>query len=412
MMQESAPANPAISYLVGIGASAGGLEALQEFFQHMPADTQMAFVVIQHLSADYKSVMDELLQKQTAMAIKVVESPTTIEPNHIYLISSRSNLIIRKHALDVLEKDPAQRLNLPIDLFFHSLGEAYQERAVGIVLSGTGTDGSRGAKTIKENEGLVMVQQPEEARFDGMPNAIVSQGIADFVLPAAKLVAELARLAYHAPWLNAEQTLSENHGERMDPQLLRRILLEVKKQCKIDFTVYREQTILRRLNKRIRVLNLNSCEDYAAYLSSQAGEPRRLAREFMIGVTRFFRDEEAWELLRDRVLPELCASRNQDLPIRIWVAGCSSGEEAYSLAILLHEYLITHRLSLDFKLFATDIDEEAITFAGHGRYPESIFSSLSKERLYRYFDKEGDAYVIKKLIRDHIVFARHNLLTD
>lgn len=190
---------PPLAYLVGIGASAGGLEALQAFFQHMPADTGMAFVVIQHLSADYKSVMDELLQRQTQMIVTMVESETPLEPNHVYLISSRSNLTVRDHTLMVSAKPPHQRLNLPIDLFFHSLGEAYQERAVGIVLSGTGTDGSRGVKTIKEHDGLVMVQQPEAARFDGMPNAIISQGIADFVLSAEDLAKELARLAERAP---------------------------------------------------------------------------------------------------------------------------------------------------------------------------------------------------------------------
>lgn len=402
-----------ISYLVGIGASAGGLEALQDFFQHLPGDTRMAFVVIQHLSPDYKSVMDELLQKHTTMPVNVVESDTEIEPNHVYLISSRSNLIIQNNRLVVLKKDPQQRLNLPIDLFFHSLGEAYHERAVGIVLSGTGTDGSRGAKTIKENEGLVMVQTPEEARFDGMPNAIVSQSIADFVLSSRELALELARLAYHAPWLSDPVALTDQQSPgNIEPQLLKRILVEVKKQSKIDFSLYREQTISRRLLKRIRVLNLFSLDEYFQYMMAHPEEPRRLTREFLIGVTRFFRDGEAWELLKERVLPEICANREPDQTLRLWVTCCSTGEEAYSLAILVHEYLSEQNLSLDFKVFATDVDEEAIVFAGQGRYPESVFASISSERLSRYFEKVGESYVIKKLIRDHIVFARHNLLTD
>lgn len=411
LQQDTASATAELSYLVGIGASAGGLEALQDFFQQMPADTNMAFVVIQHLSSDYKSVMDELLQKHTTMAIEVVQQTTPIRPNHVYLISSKSNLIIEDHQLAVLDKDPQQRLNLPIDLFFHSLGEAYSERAVGVVLSGTGTDGSRGAKTIKEHEGLLMVQNPEEARFDGMPNAIVSQGIADFVLGAKELAAELARLAYHAPWLKSQPASAAESGPG-SAQILKRILFELKKQCKIDFALYREQTIYRRLAKRIRVLNLASIEDYYYYLVTHSDEARRLVREFLIGVTRFFRDSEAWELIKDQVLPEICANREPDQPLRIWVSSCSTGEEAYSLAILVHEYLHEHQLKLDFKLFATDIDEDAILFAGHGRYPESVFTSISSERLYRYFDKDGDSYVIKKSIRDHLVFARHNLLTD
>lgn len=398
-----------IAYLVGIGASAGGLEALQDFFQHIPPDTHLAFVVIQHLSSDYKSVMDELLQKHTSLPITVVEKDCDIEPDHIYLISSHSNLVIQDHRLVVKKKDPQQRLNLPIDLFFHSLGEAFQERSMGVILSGTGTDGSRGVKTIKENDGLVMAQSPHEARFDGMPNAVVHLGLADFVLGTAELAEEITRLAYHAPWLRKERDLSLGD---IDPQTLKRILAEIKKHCHIDFSMYRRQTIHRRLLKRMRLLTLSGIEDYYYHLISHKDECHKLMREFLIGVTRFFRDPETWEMVMERALPELCAQADPEQPLRMWVAGCSTGEEAYSLAMLVDEYLQQQQLALDFKIFATDADEEVIQFASQGRYPDAIFTTLNTERLARYFDKEGETYVVKKYLRDHLVFARHNLLVD
>lgn len=398
-----------LAYVVGIGASAGGLEALQDFFQHLPGDTQLAFVVIQHLSSDYKSVMDELLQRHTDMPISVVEQECPIEANHIYLISSRSNLVIRNQQLVPLDKDPQQRLNLPIDLFFHSLGEAFQEKAIGIVLSGTGTDGSRGIKTIKEYEGLVMVQHPQEARFDGMPNSVVNSGLADFVLGSAELAAEVSRLAQHAPWLHQADL---HHPEEVNAELLKRVLGEVKKHCGIDFTLYRRQTVSRRLFKRLRVLNFNDLDPYYTYLTEHPSEAQRLSREFLIGVTRFFRDEEAWRLLTEKALPHLLSQSAPTRPLRIWVAGCSTGEEAYSLAILFDEFLHARKSKLEYKIFATDADEEVIQFASNGRYPDAIFTSVSTERLSRYFEKDGDSYVIKKQLRDRMLFARHNLLVD
>lgn len=392
-------------YVVGIGASAGGLEALQQFFQAIPPDTGMAFVVIQHLSADYKSVMDELLQKHTLMPVQVVSEAVELAPNHIYLNASHSHLGLEQNRLILSEKDPEQRLHFPIDLFFQALGEQVQERAVAIILSGTGTDGSRGVKMVKAHHGLVLVQRPESARFDGMPRAVVSLGIADFIQPVPELAATLVRLSHQA--LPASASAHE-----LLPAARLEVILQVLQQAtQIDFSLYREEMLLRRLHQRMRVVNQTDLADYSAYLMAQPDEPMRLASAFLLGMTRFFRDEAIWDDLARIGLPELCQQAGPE-GLRCWVTACASGEEAYTLAILIQECLRHFELSTDFKIFATDVDAEAIAFASQGTYPESVFVNIRPEWLARYFDKEGDSYRVKKLLRERVIFARHNLLSD
>lgn len=393
------------NYVVGIGASAGGLEALQRFFDAMPPDTGMAFVVIQHLSADYKSMMDELLQRHTRMPVQVVKATTPLAPNHVYLNSSQAHLGLEQGLLVLHEKDPEQRLYFPIDLFFHALGEQYQERSAGVILSGTGTDGSRGVKSIKEHNGLVLVQAPEEAKFDGMPNAIVHLGIADFIQPVEALAAELSRLA------RLDHPSSETDAAPMPADVLSAILQEVRQGSRIDFSLYRREILLRRLSKRMRVLNQPRLADYLNYLMTHTDEPLRLSQELLSGVTRFFRDEAVWHYLEQELLPALCQSAGPE-GLRCWVAGCASGEEAYTLAMLIQDCLDQQQLKLSFKIFATDIDPAAIAFASQGCYPESVFVNVGTERLARYFDKNNDSYQVKKSLRERIVFARHNLLSD
>lgn len=388
--------------VVGIGASAGGLEAIQTFFDHMPFDTEMAFVIVQHLSPDFKSLMKELLQKHTNIPVNTVEKYMLIQPNNIYLLPPKKNIIIENGYLKLLEKDPTERLNLPIDLFFHSLGEHKKEYAVGIVLSGTGTDGSRGLKTIKEKEGLIMIQDPITAKFDGMPNAAIFAGMADYILSPANLAKELSRIFKH------NSTTKYLH----DKQLLSSIIEKILYYSGINFKYYRQPTIVRRITKRINILNFQSLQSYSQYLSDNSSEIEILYKEFLIGVTHFFRDLEAFNIVQEKVIPNLFKNRKEENVIRIWIAGCSTGEEVYSFAILFSEYINKHKLVCDFKIFASDINKDAIQWASKGIYNRTIEKDISPHRLSTFFAPYNDGFQVKENLRNKIVFAVHDITAD
>ncbi len=400
---------PPLPHIVALGASAGGLEALQQFFKNAPPDSGMAFVVIQHLSPDYKSMMVELLSKNTAMPVRRVEDGMPVVPNQVYLIPPKTQMTLLHGKLLLGEIDHSKGLVLPIDIFFKSLAEDQGERAIGVVLSGTGSDGTRGIRAIKEAGGMVMVQEESSAKFGGMPGSAIATGLADFVLPPQRMPEALLKFIQHPYVQKAPDPAGAlNAGENQIEQLI--VLL--RKETGVDFSFYKPSTILRRIERRMGIAQTIALEDYVSRLSQSPQEVKALYKDLLISVTRFFRDPEAFELLRRKVIPEIFAQASGDQPIRIWVAGCATGEEAYSIAILCAEQMEDSKKHLDVKIFATDLDKEALDHAGRGAYPESIVADLPDEKLRRYFLKEGNSYYIQRTIRQMVVFAAHNILSD
>ncbi|MGD9971536.1 MAG: chemotaxis protein CheB [Desulfatirhabdiaceae bacterium] len=395
------------THYVGIGASAGGLEAIDAFFTHMPSHSGLAFIVIQHLSPDYKSLMVELLSKKTEMRVHRAEDGMAVEANQVYLIPPKKNLTIFHGRLLLKDQETSRSINLPIDIFLRSLAEDQAERAVAIILSGTGSDGTRGVRAIKEFGGMVMVQDQESAKFDGMPRAAISTGLADFILSPEDMPDQLMSFVEH-PYASREK---RSETLLTDEDGLTRIFAELREKTKVDFTYYKPSTITRRIERRMTVNRMDDLRDYVHYLQTYPGEVMTLYRELLIGVTSFFRDAEAMSELGETCLPEIL-HRNRNQEIRFWVSGCSTGEEAYTLAILTKEAMEKEKISRDIKIFATDIDRDAIVSAGNGIYPESIAADLTPRLLTKYFYRKEDNYQIARHIREMVVFAQHNLVRD
>jgi len=395
------------AYYVGIGASAGGLEAIEMFFSHMPSQSGLAFIVIQHLSPDYKSMMKELLSKKTHMPVHRAEDGMSVAPNNVYLIPPKKNLTIFHGKLLLKDQDAIRGINLPIDIFLQSLAEDQGERAIAIILSGTGSDGTRGVRSIKEFGGMVMVQSQESAKFDGMPRAAISTGVADFIQTPDQMPDQLMSFVAF-PHLSREK-----RSEKLlnDEDGMTRIFAELREKTKVDFTYYKPSTITRRIERRMTVNRMDDFGDYVRYLQSYPGEVMTLYRELLIGVTSFFRDPEAMSELADHCIPDLLASvKNRE--IRFWIAGCSTGEEPYTIAILAKEAMEKMKISRDIKLFATDIDRDAILTASQGIYPESIAADLTPDLLAKYFYRKEENFQIARHVREMVVFAQHNLVRD
>ncbi|MDP2876076.1 MAG: chemotaxis protein CheB, partial [Holophaga sp.] len=392
---------------VAVGASAGGLEAIESFFTHMPMDSGLAFIVIQHLSPDYKSLMVELLSKKTAMPVHRAEDGMVVQPDNVYLIPPKKNLRIFHGKLLLSEQDHARGINLPIDVFMRSLAEDQGEKAVGIILSGTGSDGMRGVRAIKESGGMVMVQDEESAKFDGMPKAAQSTGLADFILPPDQMPVQLLAFVKHpcvAMPERSEVLLS-------DEDRLAHLFSILRERCRVDFTYYKQSTVTRRIERRMTIHQVSTLQEYVAFLQHHPAEVTALYKELLIGVTSFFRDPEVWDKLVQGPLTELLQAE-EGRQIRFWVTACSTGEEAYTLAILVRECLEKLGLARDVKIFATDIDQDAIHYAAAGSYPESIAADVSGRLLSKYFFRRDDNFQISRTIREMVVFAKHNLIKD
>ena len=402
----SKPSSPA--YYVGIGASAGGLEALESFFSQMTADSGMAFIVIQHLSPDYKSMMVELLSKRTTMPVRRAEEGMRVEADSVYLIPPKKILSIVRGKLLLSESDPNRGLNLPIDVFLRSLAQDQAEKTIAIILSGTGSDGVRGIRAIKEAGGVVLVQNEESARFDGMPRAAVSTGLADFILPPDTMPERLLSFIHNPYAPKSDQPpalLSDEDG-------LARIFALLRERTRVDFTHYKPSTMIRRIERRMTMNQIHDLRDYVRFMESYAGEVMVLYRELLIGVTSFFRDREVFDELENKHLPQLF-ERVETREVRFWVAGCSTGEEAYTLAILGREVLERLGKRTDIKIFATDLDHDAILRASSGVYPESIVADLPPGYLSKYFHRRQDHhYQVDRSLREMVVFAQHNLIKD
>ncbi|PSR53555.1 chemotaxis protein [Adhaeribacter arboris] len=396
-------------FVVAIGASAGGLEAINEFFDHLPANTDASFVVIQHLSPTHKSLMPELLTKHTTMTIMEARDGLMLQPNCIYLIPNKNTLTIQQGKLRLADKNQSSVPNMAIDTFLHSLATDTGKRSIAVILSGTGSDGTRGLEAIKAAGGVVVVQDPATAHFDGMPNSAIATGLADAVLAPKKIATYLVNYInnYHsAPETAAVDTSLQNNA------VLEEILEFAKETCELDFTSYKRPTLARRVAKRMLEINFDSYEKYLQFLKETPSEIKHLCGDFLINVTRFFRDERAFALLEEKIIPEIVRSKQQDESIKIWVAGCSTGEEPYSLAMLLDTYLNRHQIYLPVKIFATDVDKEAIQVASRGVYPETITQVLPPPMLARYFVRRSDDYIVCEPIRKMIIFAHHDVGKD
>jgi two-component system, chemotaxis family, CheB/CheR fusion protein len=397
-------------YIVGVGASAGGLEALERFFRAAPVDTGVVFVVIQHLSPDFKSLMDELLARHTRMPIYRVEDGMEVEPNSIYLIPPRKEMIISGGKLLLTDKDPQQDLSLPIDHFFRSLAQDAGRRAIAIVLSGTGSDGSRGIRDVHEAGGLVLAQNEQTAKFDGMPKSAVDTGIVDAALAPEEMPQVLVEFVHRRSTgiLDGKFGLPDGeatHGVEAIFKLLR-------DEYGIDFSHYKPNTVSRRIERRLSLNQSLDLDDYVSRVRSDARELNSLYRDLLIGVTRFFRDRESFERIEKDILPDLLARKRPGEEIRFWSAACATGEEAYSMAILLHERLQLLGRPVNVKIFATDVHSASLDTAGAGVYDEDALAEIEPSRLARYFNKKQDGYHIAPEIRQMIVFARHNVIKD
>lgn len=395
--------------VVGIGASAGGLEAIQEFFSHANPESNLSYVVVQHLSPDYKSLMDELLAKHTQLNIFKVKDGIEIQEKAIYLIPPGKNMTIFHNKLFLTNQDPKRGINLPIDIFFRSLAKEKGKDAIAIILSGTGSDGTLGIRAIKESGGMVMVQDDKSAKFDGMPRSSIATGMVDFILSPGEMPESLINYIKH-PYISKEKKLKDDLYESGDS--LTKIIMLIREYSGIDFSYYKPNTIIRRIEKRVGVKQFEDLESYITYLETNSEELEILYNELLIGVTRFFRDKEAFDLVSEKAIPKLLKGVTAKSQVRIWSAGCSTGEEAYSIAILFKEYMDKNSINADVKIFATDLDKESIEYAGIGVYPENVISDISPERLQKYFYKKGESYQVIESIRRMVVFATQNIIKD
>ncbi len=394
--------------IVGIGASAGGLDALEQFFTHLPATPGMAFVVVQHLDPTHKSILADLVQRQTRMEVFEVEDGVKVQPNCVYIIPPDKDMGMMHASLHLTHPTARRGLRLPIDFLFRSLAHDQHERAIGIVLSGTGSDGTLGLKAVKEEGGMVMVQDPETAKYDGMPRRAIATGLVDVVLPPNEMAKQLIAYVRHAfgrgiqsPPLAKPESKSE----------LLKVFIQLRTQTGHDFSGYKPTTILRRIERRMMLYQLERLADYVRYLQENPAEVQTLFKELLIGVSNFFRDPDAFTALKEKVIPALFKSRSME-PIRVWVPGCATGEEAYSIAILIREQVELLKQDVKAQIFATDIDSTAIEVARGGEYPSSIAADVSPERLRRFFAKKDGAYQVNKTLREMLIFAEQNIIKD
>ncbi|MEI7646124.1 MAG: chemotaxis protein CheB [Chloroflexales bacterium] len=399
--------------IVGIGASAGGLAAFEAFFSAMPdiPAPNIAFVLVQHLAPDHKSILSDLIRRYTPMQVFEVTDGMVVQPNCAYIIPPNRNMALLNGTLQLIAQAEPRGLRLPIDFFFRSLAQDLRERAICIVLSGTGSDGTLGLRAVKGEGGMVMAQTPESTEYDGMPRSAIATGMVDYVLAPAAMPAQLATYVAHSfgirrhlippPLLSTVDTL-------------KKICVVLRAQTGHDFSQYKERTLIRRIERRMALHQIERADEYLAYLQQQMNEVDALFRDLLIGVTSFFRDPEAFAILESQVIPRIFATHVDDQVVRVWVCGCSTGEEAYSLSMLVQEYLESLRQPMKVHIFATDIDSRAIEHARSGIFPASIAADIAPDRLARFFvlSPDGESYRIHKTIRDLLIFSVQDVIKD
>jgi two-component system CheB/CheR fusion protein len=401
---------PAATFpIVGIGASAGGLEALEQFFGNIPENSGIAFVVIQHLDPTHAGIMPELLQRITHMKVSQASDLLKVKPNCVYVIPPNKSMSLLNGTLHLFAPVETRGLRLPIDIFFRSLADDRHEKSIGIVLSGMGSDGSLGLKAIKEKHGMALVQDPATAKFDSMPRSAIESVIVDIVAPVEELPARLIASLKFNPMFKPGPELDIKNKSNID-----KIIILLREQSGHDFSLYKKNTLFRRIERRKNVHQIDNIQNYVRYLQENPKEVEILFKELLIGVTSFFRDIAVWEKLKENIIPELIKELPDGHVFRAWVTACSSGEEAYSLAIIFKEVMeknITHK-KLTFQIFATDLDHDAIEQARKGVFSKKITEDVSAERLSRFFKAEADGYRINTAIREMVVFAPHNVIKD
>ena len=395
--------------IVGIGASAGGLEALEQFFQNMPENNGMAFVVIQHLDPTHAGIMPELLQRITTMKVNQAKDALRVEPNKVYVIPPNKSMSILNGALHLFEPVESRELRLPIDTFFRSLADDKQDKSIGIILSGMGSDGSLGLKAIKEKGGIVLVQEPASAKFDSMPRNAIESVIIDIIAPAEELPTKLLAYLNFIPTAKVDFDL-----EIKNKSNLNKIIILIREQSGHDFSLYKKNTLFRRIERRKGIHQIDKISSYVKFLQEHPKEADILFKEMLIGVTSFFRDTKVWDTLKEKVLPELIEKAPNGHTLRAWVAGCSTGEEAYSLAIIFKELMEqnTNGKNIKLQIFATDLDHDAIEVARKGYFHQNITADVSEERISKFFSIEGEGYRMSSAIREMIVFAPQNMIKD
>ena len=396
--------------IVGIGASAGGLEALEQFLSHMPAGSGIAFVIVQHLDPTHKGIMPELLQRATGMKVIQVKDRTKVQPDCVYVIPPNKDMSILHGVLHLLAPAAPRGLRLPIDFFLRSLAQDQQEHSIGVILSGMGSDGTLGLRAIKEKAGVVLVQEPATAKFDGMPRSAVDAGLADIVAPVEELPEKILAYLQRTPLIARTEISMEDKAQ----SALEKAVILLRAQTGHDFSLYKRNTLYRRIERRMGIHQIRKMADYVRYLRENSQELDLLFKELLIGVTNFFRDPAAWEQLRAQAIPALLASRASGQVLRAWVPGCSTGEEAYSLAIVLKEAVeeLKPKGQFTIQIFATDLDRDAIGKARQGFFPANIAADVSPERLKRFFVKEDHGYRVRKEIREMVIFAPQSLIMD
>ncbi len=395
--------------IVGIGASAGGLEALEQFFENMPKDNGMAFVVIQHLDPNRVGIMPDLLQRITHMKVLQATDRLKVKPNYVYVIPPNKSMSLLNGALYLFDPVESRGLRLPIDNFFRSLADDMQEKSIGIILSGMGSDGSLGLKAIKEKNGVVLVQDPASAKFDSMPSSAIEAVIADIVAPAGELPAKLIAYLKFFPAVKTDSEIESKNKSNLE-----KIVILLREQSGHDFSLYKKNTLFRRIERRKGVHQISKINNYVRFLQENSKEVEILFKELLIGVTSFFRDTAVWKILRESVLPELIKESPDGHALRAWVPGCSTGEEAYSLAIVFKEALeeVKMHKNLNLQIFATDLDNDAIDKARKGVFSKNITADVSPERINRFFSVGNEGYRINADIREMVVFAPQNVIKD
>jgi two-component system, chemotaxis family, CheB/CheR fusion protein len=391
-------------FIIAIGASAGGMEAIHLLFDHTPEDG-VAYVIIQHLSPDHKSFMSELLAQHSKLKITVAENDMFVSTNHVYLMPKGKNMTIKNRRLFLTDIKPFQP-NKSIDIFFDSLAESHKEKSIAVILSGTGTDGTKGIASIKRNGGFVIVQDPQSAKFDGMPNSAIDSGNVDVILTPnlipEEIITHLKRDSIESNFIN--------HSDKEQEADLLRILELIQQHTPLDFSEYKRPTIVRRIILRMAKNKVTTLREYVNFLEANPSEISNLSKEFLISVTKFFRDKEAFEVIKEKVIPEIVENKLQVDTFKVWVVGCATGEEAYSLAILITEHLNEQKKNLEVKIFASDIDKTALLQASKGIYPARIENEVSEERLSKFFTKQGDHYKVRDNIRKMLIFADHDIV--
>jgi len=396
----------AVFPIVGIGASAGGLEALEEFFRHTPANSGMAFVLVQHLDPNHASLLTEILQRTTAMKVIEAQDQLSVAANCVYVIPPNRDMAIFHGKLQLSIPNEPRGQRMAIDAFLRSLAEDQQENAIGIILSGTGTDGTLGLRAILGAGGVTLVQEPTSAKYEGMPSSAIQAGYASHILPVEKMP-ELLLSGIRNFVARPETTVATKSAGGIS-----RILMQLRSSTGHDFALYKKSTITRRIERRMLQHNIEDTEVYARYLKENPAEVQTLFKELLINVTSFFRDTEAFTVLEKDILPNLCKDKPDGYVFRVWIPGCATGEEAYSIAILLRELMDRTQQQFKVQMYSTDLADEAIGIARAGFYPPNIAQDVSAERLRRYFIKEDAGYRVKKEIREMVVFATQNVIKD